>query len=144
MSWLFLVVCCLFDATGDRCWYSTWEVLFSPHLPAYMAQFPPFLILWLSSLALQHCSRLTTHRTHRGFLACQFLRELHHTYPWESLHSNNSKKSPVRSNLRDGKRVETCITEVLAQKRKPQDTNLFSVPVRCISPLLPLSFFHMR
>lgn len=61
-----------------------------------------------------------------------------------SLQSNNSKKFPVQSNLKDGKRVETCITEVLAQKRKPQDTNLFSVPVRSISPLLPLTFFHIR
>lgn len=41
-----------------------------------------------------------------------------------SLHSNNSKKSPVWSNLKDGKRVETRNTEVLVQKRKPQDTNL--------------------
>jgi len=100
---------------------------------------------WLSFLrslalgSLQRCSRLTTHRSHGGFLACQFLREFVQTYPWESLHANNSKKSPARSNLKDGKRVE-----VLAQKRKPQDTNLFSVPVRCISPLLPLSLFHMR
>lgn len=105
---------------------------------------------WLNFLrspvfgSLQRCSRLTTHRSHRGFLACQFVREFAQTYPWESLHSNNSKKSPVRSNLKDGRRVEACITEVLAQKRKPQDTNLFSVPVRRISPLFPLSFFHMR
>lgn len=41
-----------------------------------------------------------------------------------SLHSNNSEKSPVWSNLKDGKRVETRNTEVLVQKRKPQDTNL--------------------
>lgn len=42
------------------------------------------------------------------------------------------------------KKGETCITEVLAQKRKSQDTNLFSVPVRHIFSLLPLPFFHMR
>lgn len=41
-----------------------------------------------------------------------------------SLHSNNSQKSPIRSNLKDAKRVETCNSEVLAQNRKPQDANL--------------------
>lgn len=41
-----------------------------------------------------------------------------------SLHSNNGEKSPVRSNLKDGKRVETCNSEVLTQNRKPQDANL--------------------
>lgn len=70
---------------------------------------------------------------------------------WESLlrHTlvrvfNNNKQSPVQSNLKDGKKGETCITEVLAQKRKSQDTNLFSVPVRHVSSLLPFPFFHMR
>lgn len=106
----------------------------------------PSWLDFLRSLALgslQRCSRLTTHRSHRGFLACQFSRKFSQTYPWESLHSNNSKKSPVQSDLKHGERVGTCITEALAQKRKPQDTNLFSVPVRRISPLLPLSVFHM-
>lgn len=88
----------------------------------------PAWLDFLRSLALgsqQRCSRLTSHRSHRGFLACQFSRKFSQTYPWESLHSNNSKKSPVQSDLKHSERVGTCTTEVLAQKKKTQDTNLF-------------------
>lgn len=120
-------------------------------LRQYLRGFVCFLIclhVWLNFLhslalgSLQHCSKFTLTGAIEAFWPVSF---------WESLlwHIlvrvfSNNKKSPVRSNLKDGKKGEICTTEVLAQKRKSQDTNIFSVLVRHISSLLPLPFFHMR
>lgn len=137
-SWFFLAVCCLLAATGDRCWDNIWVFAFSSS--AYMCG-SISTVLWLLALfSISPSSPLTG--AIEAFRPVSF---------WESLlrHTlvrvfNNNKQSPVQSNLKDSKKGETCITEVLAQKRKSQDTNLFSVPVRHVSSLLPFPFFHMR